>query len=321
MIGGVRGCKFRAPTAAPRDILPEEREHFEEIRQNITELLGLEFKAPESHLILIDTIGSPIELPASLSEYDRCVYDSVCSLSTCNRYITPGMVYNAMTGGKGTGDYGEKQLDAVRNSLEKLSSIRISIDCNAQYQSYGVTCHDSKQWTFISKLLHTRAVRVCNGGNVYGAYELLEEPVLLAYARPLGQVLSVPEKLLDIREVTADNVISEKRVMNTERRIALRGYLLRRIEEMRGVNAMANRCISFASYEKDGRHHKGLYEIWGLSDTPNAEETFKVWKYARTVLKYWTALGYISGFEFKTNGGGSIEIALSPGRGRKCMTD
>ncbi len=63
-------------------------------------------------------------------------------------------------------------------------------------------------------------------------------PVLYQYSSLLNEVLIVPSSSQNIRAVDENGSITDNRVSNTEGRIQIKGYLLRRIEGMKGKNSL-----------------------------------------------------------------------------------
>lgn len=170
-----------------------------------------------------------ITLSGNYTAYDREVQDAVSSLYEFRGIttFTPNMVYRAMTGTDGTPS--KKQLEAVTDSLEKQRHIFVKIDATEECRKRGVTLDGIpcffKRDDYLLSLRHTIA-------NAYGktveSYEMNRAPILLEYAKLTGQLITVDSSLLDIRDANG------KTIPNNPDRIALKGYLLRRIGGMQG---------------------------------------------------------------------------------------
>ena len=165
------------------------------------------------------------------TEYDRNVADAVTSLflyGDPSHIITPATVYRAMIHSTGTETPSPQTLGAVTRSLDKGRFVRVQIDCtqellrrNASLNGEQIT--GGKVDTY---LLPLEKIEVMAGGKKVTAYKIIKTPVLYDYARLTKQVLTVPAKLLDVPNAS-----------NTEQRISIKGYLLRRITVMKGKTA------------------------------------------------------------------------------------
>lgn len=241
------------------------------------------------------------------TEYDRNVYNAVTSLYVYgdnSHIVTPATVYRAMTGMTATEDPSPQQIGAVTRSIDKMRFIRATVDCTDQLQQRklslnGEAVTDGKIDTY---LLNASAIQVQAGGRTVRAYQIDKTPVLYAYSNMLKQVLTFPASLLDIKAIDQRGNITGSRISNTESRIQVKGYLLRRIESMKGKNAIQSNIISLQSYEKGGKHHKGLYEVAGLEATATRKAQKAVRDYAEQALKYWKGCGHIKGYSLVKTG-------------------
>lgn len=237
------------------------------------------------------------------TEYDRNVYNALVSLYVYgdqSHIVTPQTVYRAMVGMSATENPGKQQIEAVTASLDKMRFIRTVINCTDE-----LTCRKSipgRKYAGMGMidtyLLDATVVHVEAGGKTVRAYRINSTPVLYGYSRLLNEVLTVPSSLLDIRATDEDGNITGERVNNTESRIQIKGYLLRRVEGMKGSNSLTSNSISLDGYDKDDIHHKGLYEIAGLKADASRKAQKTVRDYAEQVLGYWRANAYIKGFSF-----------------------
>ena len=213
------------------------------------------------------------------TEYDRNVADAVTSLflyGDPSHIITPATVYRAMIHSTGTETPSPQTLGAVTRSLDKSRFVRVQIDCtqellrrNASLNGEQIT--GGKVDTY---LLPLEKIEVMAGGKRVTAYKILKTPVLYDYARLTKQVLTVPAKLLDVPNAS-----------NTEQRISIKGYLLRRITVMKGKTAQSNRIL----FEK-------IWDAAGKPD-PSPKEAQRIREYTFTVLDYWKKERYIKGYK------------------------
>lgn len=213
------------------------------------------------------------------TEYDRNVADAVTSLflyGDPSHIITPATVYRAMIHSTGTETPSPQTLGAVTRSLDKGRFVRVQIDCtqellrrNASLNGEQIT--GGKVDTY---LLPLEKIEVMAGGKKITAYKIIKTPVLYDYARLTKQVLTVPAKLLDVPNAS-----------NTEQRISIKGYLLRRITVMKGKTAQSNRIL----FEK-------IWDAAGKPD-PSPKEAQRIREYTFTVLDYWKKERYIKGYK------------------------
>lgn len=241
------------------------------------------------------------------TEYDRNVYNALVSLYVYgdqSHIVTPQIVYRAMVGMSATEDPSKSQIEAVTESLDKMRFTRTVINCTDEIKRRkSIPGRKYAGMGMIDTyLLDATVVHVEAGGKTVRAYRINSAPVLYGYSRLLNEVLTVPSSLLDIRATDEDGEITGERVNNSESRIQVKGYLLRRVEGMKGDNSLKSRTISLNGYDKDGIHHKGLYEIAGLTKDASRKAQKTVRDYAEQVLGYWRANAYIKGFSFLKTG-------------------
>ena len=244
------------------------------------------------------------------TEYDRNVYNAVSSLYVYgdqSHVVTPAMVYRAMTGLTDSEKPTAGQLAAVTRSLDKMRFIRARIDCTEELKMRRITLN-SKQINggeIDTYLLTADAIKVQAGGQTVRAYRIIKTPILYEYAAAVKQVLTLPASVLDVKEISEMTVDGAKkltigaRLPNTESRILIKGYLIRRIEGMKGKNGLSNPVISLYDYQRDGETHQGLYSIAGKADAKDLEAK-RIRTDVEKMLAYWQATGYIKAFEAQT---------------------
>ena len=244
------------------------------------------------------------------TEYDRNVYNAVSSLYVYgdqSHVVTPAMVYRAMTGLTDSEKPTAGQLAAVTRSLDKMRFIRARIDCTEELKARRITLN-SKQINggeIDTYLLTADAIKVQAGGQTVRAYRIIKTPILYEYAAAVKQVLTLPASVLDVKEISEVTVDGAKkltigaRLPNTESRILIKGYLIRRIEGMKGKNGLNNPVIALYDYQRDGETHQGLYSIAGKPDAKDLEAK-RIRTDVEKMLAYWAATGYIKSFEAQT---------------------
>ena len=212
------------------------------------------------------------------TEYDRNVADAVTSLyeyGDPSHIITPATVYRAMVHQTNTETPSAQTLGAVTRSLDKMRFVRVQIDCTDELKRRRVSL-DGAQISggkIDTYLLALDKIDVMASGKRVTAYKIIKAPVLYDYAKLTNQVLTVPSKLLDIPNQS-----------NSEQRIAIKGYLLRRIKVMQGKTAQSNRILFEKVYEAAGK--------------PEASKTEKgrIKEYVTAVLDYWKSEKFIKSY-------------------------
>ena len=251
------------------------------------------------------------------TEYDRNVYNAVVSLYVAgNRVITSDMVWRTMTGKTEQEQPSPALKAAVTKSIDKMRFMRAQIDCSDEFKMRRIEL-DGKPVNgagFDDNLLHLSVTWVRAGNNTIRAYEFPQDsrfaPILYQYSAAVKQVINVPIGLLDVKKLDKHGKPTTHSLSYTEQRVIIKGYLLRRIEGMKGKNALKSRNIAFMDYTKDGQTHEGLYTVAGYPELSqpmpegmtDAEKTKRkndaryIREDAAAILGYWTASGYIKGF-------------------------
>jgi len=226
------------------------------------------------------------------TEYDRTVADAVTSLyeyGDASHIITPATVYRAMVHATETETPSPQQIGAVTRSLDKMRFVRVQIDCTEELKKRKLSL-DGAQRTggkIDTYLLTLKALEVEAGGQKVKAYKVIDAPVLYEYSRLIGQVITVPAALLDVRDSTG------AKVANTERRIAIKSYLLRRISVMKGKTS--NRQSKHIMYD-------AIYDTVGDRKELSRKDQKAIRDYISLVLESWKREGFIKGFSDLTEG-------------------
>lgn len=241
-----------------------------------------------------DQNGVTIQGKQNYTEFDRQIQDAVCSLyeyGNDEKIFTPDMLFRAMTHKRGTNP-SPQQVGAVRKSIEKQRRIHVYVDATEEMKKRGVA---SSSVVFDDFLLSLKAVNVRSGNKTITAYKINAEPILLTYAKMTKQLATVPAELLDIKEVT-NGKLTDLSIANSDARIAVKGYLLRRIAVMKRNQNQSN-IILFST----------LFEETGLKNDSNAVKTKQ---YAFQVLDFFTAKGFVKGYEKRKSGNSYDAIVI-----------
>ena len=236
----------------------------------------------------------------SFTEYDRQVADAVTSLyeyGDKSHIITAATVYRAMVHATETETPSPQQIEAVTQSLDKLRFVRVQIDCTEELMRRNIDLNGSQitAGKIDTYLLTLDKMEVIAGGQKVVAYKVIKTPILYEYSRLTGQVITVPAALLDIRDKTG------AKIPNTERRIAIKGYLMRRISIMKSQNGKnQSRHIIFES----------LYnEICDANELSRRDQQL-IREYVSLVLDNWKREEFIKDYEELTKGKKKIGVEI-----------
>lgn len=132
------------------------------------------------------------------------------------------------------------QRGAVAKSMSKLNSTWASIDATDQIKKLKVTDPDTGKplegLKRRGRLLNYEIIDVDANGQTVRGYYILNEPIAYTHARLTKQVITINAALLDIKETRRENgkiELLESSISNTPVRIAIRMYIIKRVEVMR----------------------------------------------------------------------------------------
>lgn len=234
------------------------------------------------------------------TEYDRQVADAVTSLYEYgdeSHIVTPAMVYRAMVHATATETPSPQQIGAVTRSLDKMRFVRVQIDCGKELTRRKLSLNGAQitGGKIDTYLLALDKIEVTAGGQKVTAYRVIKTPILYDYSRLTGQVLTVPAALLDIRDKDG------AKVANTDRRIAVKGYLMRRISVMQGKTA--SRQSKHILYEP-------IYEMVSDGKELSRKDQQKIREYVGLVLDSWTRAKFIKGYADLSQGRKKTGVAI-----------
>lgn len=260
--------------------------------------------------------GEGVTIKGNYTEYDRQVQDAVCSLwqyGDIGHIFTPAMIYRAMTNNAAV-QPSPQQIGAVTRSIEKQRRIHVQVDASAEFEKRGIADENGRPIHFKvgEFLLVLKDLEVTAGGKTVKGYYIKEAPLLLTYSRLTKQLLTVKSELLDIRRIDSKRRICES-IANTESRIAIKGYLLRRIEVLKYDTKRAK--DNFRKYQNRRSKDRSLpekeasefmqqstrilfdtvFEETGQEST-SRETQRRNREFAMQCLDYWKATGHIKGY-------------------------
>jgi hypothetical protein len=225
--------------------------------------------------------------------YDREVYDGVVTLyMSGNDIVTPAMVYRAMNGLTETEYIKTQALETVKKSLDKSRYMQITIDYTEEAKLYNKKIEKT---LYEGYLLAAEKITVKINGYEHEAYKLLRKPILYEYAQISGQIITVPNKLLQTKDA----------IRSTDEVIVIRGYLLRQIEWIKNDKTERNENITY----------KNIYEELEISrkilDEKSYEnKTGKIRSHVKAILDEWKEKKYIQGYKEYKEGNTLIGVTI-----------
>ena len=242
--------------------------------------------------------GSDIEFQSKnpFTEYDRQVYEGIVSIwVTGTSVMSPAMIYRAMNG-LNSEDVGfnAKISESIMSSIRKMRFINVKTNAKEELEQRKV---DISQFDlelddngFLERnLLYAETATIpyrnSSGAGIAHAIKIVKVPVLYEYSRALKQVLTVPSELLSICDE------NNNPIRNSEQRIVVKGYLLRRIKVMQGKTQQSSRIKLSAIYSL-------------FPKKLNRTQQKRIKDYAIEVLQYWQRKNFIKDFELIKKHGG-----------------
>ena len=223
------------------------------------------------------------------SLFDRSVFDAVCSLFYSGTvYFTASTVFKTMTGKGPDAKVTESQRKAVTESIEKCRYCNITVDFSQESTYYpelkNINGDPAATASFSENLLNLRRMTIMVNGKKVEGWKILSKPMLFAYSLTKKQIMSFSSRLLN-------SPVSKK-----EDIIVIQDYLLRRIQQMRRRKQL-----------KRSDHIILMDTIYKVAEIPK-EYSLKVRQNKKRrlrdtiaeILKYWTEMEFIGGFEFLT---------------------
>lgn len=203
-----------------------------------------------------------------LCAFDREVFNGICTLYSNDQTImTAKQIYTAMAGKSTTS---QKILNKITDSISKMQAISFSLN----WEDHAKMKHLPGQYNydFNGYLLPICDIKLQCGEKVIPGYRLVEEPILLTYAKAVKQISTTSTQMLNNLDIS-----------NTEENIILKNYLIRHVEHIR-CNSHWNSTITF---EK-------LFKTCGIQKDSRLMERKRTT--IKKILDNWKGLGYIANY-------------------------
>ena len=249
-----------------------------------------------------------VSLSSPITPYDACIMDAVYSLLRAGyRIFSPEMVLNVMDGYSGT-NISKQRIDRVVESIERLSVIRVELDCYNEFTARGIKYKKAILRSYLLPV-DSATLKAKNHAEDITAFKLPEKPALYEYAERVHQIGSYPVRLLADKPLTiTDGTEKPKSVQKSEPRTrrslvdedtVLRQCIMRRILAMKNENNHYSTAKIAYVYWKDGIR-KGLFAEVGVDldqySNPRKKRA-QLHHKVTTFLDSLTAQSFISGYD------------------------
>lgn len=218
-----------------------------------------------------------------LTPFDREVHDAIVTLYVegGNKYITVNMIYQMMTGKRGS-HCSPILAEEISKSITKMMVSRAIITVN------DATIRGLKECNYDSNILNVKRCRVTINGQSVEAVKILDAPILYEYAKKRNQIGRHDVSLLD------SPINKNKEV------ITLDGYLRRRILGMKGKSKLSP-IIKYDTVYK----HLGIMDG---NDTATRKKRERVRKTIKRLLDFYIKDTFIRGYSEKIQVSGKGKI-------------
>ena len=261
-----------------------------------TKLIGVDISSRKTKkeilsMVSLDFDDKTVQITGKreLTPYDREVHDAIVTLYVDgeNEYITPQMVYRAMTG-NANAKLTPKAQEAISNSLNKLMYSRLVIKASKEEcAAYGF-----KSFRYEGTVIQAEKVTATlNASEVAEVYHLLKEPVLYSYAGKKDQIGRLDIKLLN------------SPVNKTEENITLQSYLYRRILAIKRSGKLSPTIVYETIYKQ--------IELTAASDGALRKKKLKVRNAVKQILDYWKDKGFIKGYKENSRKTEIVSVTIS----------
>lgn len=233
----------------------------------------------------------------NITQYDMAVMDSVYTLLVNGTSsFTPEMIVRIMSGNFEQ-DVTPQKAGSVTKSLNKLSLIRISIDCTDELRMRKqIGNNKTAQLTSYLMPIREITIRSANHQTEMKGFQLIEKPVLYTYAENIKQIMSVPTALLK----------AKNKISNTDDVIIIKRALIKRIEIMKSnKNLINSNIINYERYDSKTGDTKGFLQTLGFN-----KNNYSNWKKKKSrlhntitsILDIFIQDNYILGYTVITEG-------------------
>ena len=279
-------------------------------------------KQPEISAFVMITYEPESGVTSSLTEYARDVSDSIMSIweqaqkdgKLC--VFTEPTIFKSMPGG---GDKpSPQQKGAITRTVHKLIHLYVELDATDELRRRGKIGENDKYQVKDFYLSAQEHIYTAQNGKPVRAWLMDREPIMLSYAKMIGQVVSVPSKFLNIVKVKQGKLTTESLSMTTARQ-AMVSYMLRRIAVMKHDKQEAQgrlraynkrrtkgqmldeKPLEAFRRQSDVIRFDSLFRATG-NENKNREVNRRNREFCFDVLEFWKTSGFIEGYQQQTRG-------------------
>lgn len=277
----------------------------------------------KANIVTADNVdGGSVPKAFHLEAFERDVMDGVSSIWKRGQkdgyqicFFTAVDVYAAMPGGGGKPS--KSMLEKIEKAITKLSRIRIEIDATDELRQLRILKQGEKFSKESNVLFVERYKAQSANGKVTNGWIIYQKPILYEYAELRKNIIEVPSRVIQIKEIKGGK-LSDTNIAMSDNRRALVSHLVRRVGVI--LNNYAHAKESLRKYE---RRKKGndkqmtIHSFMTVSTHINFDEVFSSAIPAvkdksnlrdyksfcvNDVFGYWKITGYIPGFSVLKKG-------------------
>lgn len=257
---------------------------FNKIREiNPDESIDIEVMEVKDKRIYTSLTITGIKNRIEITEFDRCIVDSIFtlySLGICEFSFQDLMRTLFISNIE---KISQKQISSVRQSIDKLCNIKLTIDATGEMIQRKKILEDGK-YVLNGLILPVESMKVKSANNKYvDGYRLVGDSILFQYVESVKQAICIECKYISVDlRYSVENVI-------------LLNYFIRRIEQYKNnKNSLDSNRIIFERYDKKTKTNKGMYYDLGYLGSDGIP-TIKNWRdkkqrLIKPSLKLWINL-------------------------------
>lgn len=214
--------------------------------------------------------------------FDKCVFDSICSLLVVgNKAISLGMIARNMMGKKNQYHPSEKMLKEIDETVNKLERIKICIDLTEEiYYFTQLQGKNLGESVMQSRFLEFRRVKTVLNGTETHVLLFSAEPILLQYAKLRSQISNINGELLDTPTQKSKNLLT------------VQTFLIQKINMLKLNKSLPQSILYesiynlFANEDLTERGRKGLHS--------------RIRQAVTDILDYWVCKEFIHHYEIES---------------------
>lgn len=227
-----------------------------------------------------------------LEPYDNEVHRAIttCYYSGGNEYMTPQMIFRAMTGNPDA-RLGDKQREQINKSLDTLMYGRLFIE-GSKEEAKAWKFEGLEAFEYEGTIIQAEKITAVISGERTEVIHILRPPVLFEYAEKKNQISRLPIKYLNTP------------MRKTMEGINLQGYLLGRIELMKNNSSYSKNIVYQTVYD--------YLKIEAPNDNALRKKQYQIRNNIKIILDYWKEEKYIKGYTENKKGRRIYSLTVKP---------